>query len=154
MDSAHFACLGNWARWQRGDCHAAAAFSMMSGPRRLAGGHLLDINVAGGFLRSEGSEFCILSGLGVQKEDVTVTCVCKTTLGQRSQIAKRELHVHVVGESDSFVCMHYQMLSWPDHGAPGETVSIQELINTVNHVRPPSQLLAGILLATYLASSI
>ena len=67
---------------------------------------------------------------------MTVTCESTEVLGHESaDIKKRVFGVRVAGEEHAFQCAHYQMLTWPDHGAPEETQSIQELIHAVNAVR-------------------
>lgn len=51
------------------------------------------------------------------------------------EIEKRMMRVSLAPHGAAFVCAHYLMLTWPDHGAPTETHSIQELLRAVNDVR-------------------
>ena len=82
--------------------------------------------------RTRGS----LLGAVLQEDDITVTCDSSATLGQDSaDIQKRALAVRMAGSAEAFQCVHYQMLAWPDHGAPEETKPIQELLIAVNEVR-------------------
>lgn len=87
-------------------------------------------------LGSKRHSVCRGLSLCLQEDDITVTCVSSTTLGQDSaDIQKREMTVQTASNAEPFRCVHYQMLAWPDHGAPEETKPIQELLEAVNEVR-------------------
>lgn len=76
----------------------------------------------------------------VQTQNVTVTCDSSAALGQDSaDIEKRVMSVRAPGREQPFSCVHYQMVAWPDHGAPELTLPLQEMIVAANEVRPPPQ---------------
>lgn len=88
-------------------------------------------------MASETSSACRRWCGGVQTEDIRVKCVSQTRIGHHSgQIERRVLEVHTEETQEPFVCTHYQMLSWPDHGAPEETQPIQDLLDDIDLVRP------------------
>lgn len=75
----------------------------------------------------------------VQMQGVRVVCSSRSQIGHHSgQIERRVLHVYTCTSSAPFVCTHYQMLSWPDHGAPEETQPIQDLMCDIDQVRVPT----------------
>jgi protein tyrosine phosphatase len=78
----------------------------------------------------------------MQEDDVTVTCESMEPLGAAADIDRRVLSIRV-SSGTPFRCLHYQMATWPDHGAPEETKSIRELVQVVDQVCGSSNLMVA-----------
>ena len=130
------------ARFVSGPLHRYSCFAR--GTRRntrvsCAKNHVamrLRQSIAAACSRAGTGRLLSCDALRLQEDDVTVECVSLEMLGVgRLEIEKRMMRVTLTSTGSAFVCAHYLMLTWPDHGAPTETHSIQELVRAVNDVR-------------------